>query len=154
MTKKLASNIFFLRNLKNIVGTNVLMLAFHALIMSHCIYGITVWGHSPHSEVVFRLQRRAMRVLSNIGYREDVSEKFKEFNILTIPSLYIYKCMCYMHCNKHRYLQHNNIHNYTTRYSENLRIPSLRLSHSKNMLNYYGSVFYNKINVILKKYIY
>ena len=58
--------------------------------------------------------------------------------------------MCYMHCNKHRFLHYNNIHNYTRRYSENLKILFLGLSHSKNMLNYYGPVFYNKLNDNIK----
>jgi hypothetical protein len=52
-------------------------------------YGIMFWGNSPHSPVIFKMQKRAIRILMGIGYRESCRESFQELKILTLSSQYI-----------------------------------------------------------------
>jgi len=47
-------------------------------------YGIMFWGNSPHSPVIFKMQKRVIRILMGIGYRES----FKELKILTLSLQY------------------------------------------------------------------
>jgi hypothetical protein len=49
-------------------------------------YGIIFWGNSPHSLGIFKIQKRALRILMGIGYRDSCRELFKEEKILTLPS--------------------------------------------------------------------
>lgn len=146
VSKKISSNVFVLRNLKSLVTCDILLMAFHALIMTHCAYGLIVWGHSAHIDRVFAMQRRAVRVVGGVGYRADVRETFIQLKILTIPSLYIYHCLCYMHKNLDNYSSHNSVHEHNTRRAYDLRVPYSRLQHSRNAINYYGPIFYNKLN--------
>lgn len=165
ISKKIASGVFVLRNLSGTVDSEVCLIAYHALIHSICAYGLLAWGHSSHALRVFRLQRRAVRVLARIGYRDDVRPFFKQFKILTLPSQYIYESLLYIHQNQHRYQTAEHIHQYDTRYRGDFRPDFLRLGASWSATLHYAPVFFNKLpneireksfeifRTILKKYL-
>ena len=50
------------------------------------------------------------------------------------------------------YESHNQIHNYETRFNENLIIDQIRLQKSRFSLNYYAPKFYNKLSYNVKQY--
>lgn len=87
---KLSKIIFVIRSLRNELPRQSLLIAYHSIFLSHCRYGILAWGHSPHSSRIFGLQRKVLRVIFGIGYREDVANVYVGNNLFTIPSLYIY----------------------------------------------------------------
>ena len=66
-TSKLNQNLFVIRSLTNIPSTKVALTAYHALIMSHCTYGLILWGHAPDASDIFGIQRKALRIVFNIG---------------------------------------------------------------------------------------
>jgi hypothetical protein len=51
---------------------------FHA-VMS---YGIIFWGNSSHSTIIFRMQKKAIRIMEGCGYRVSCRDLFKKFQIL------------------------------------------------------------------------
>ena len=68
---KIARNIFLLRRLATTVTADVLKTAYFALVHAHIKYCILAWGNTSISEYIFRMQRRAVRVVHGIGYRDD-----------------------------------------------------------------------------------
>jgi hypothetical protein len=52
-------------------------------------YGIMFWGNSSHSSVIFKMQKRVIRMITGYGYRESCREFFKELKILTLITVYI-----------------------------------------------------------------
>ena len=116
-----------------------------SLFHSHLSYGVLSWGHSAIVKRVFGIQRRAIRVLARLDYREDCRDSFRNLKILTLPSLYIYECLRYVTANIDLMQRHNGVHDYATRNNNNLRQPQLRLSRSRNSTNFYGIKFYNII---------
>ena len=125
----------------------VLKSAYYALCESHLSYGILVWGHSSIRHHLFSLQRKAIRILANINYRDDCKEQFKNLQILTLPCIYILKCLLYVKTNLHLYKQHSDYHSYFTRNKDALCPRSIRLSKSKNAAEYYSVKFFNKLPV-------
>lgn len=145
VSKKISKNIFVLRNLMGVVPEIVVETAFHALIMSHVAYALLCWGHSSAAKQVFSLQRRALRVITRTPYRDNVKDKFKQFKILTLPSLFIYQCLIFVKENFHIYTTHNLLHDHNTRNNAGIRISYTRLQASRNYKNYYGPLFFNKL---------
>jgi hypothetical protein len=47
------------------------------------------WGNSPHSPVIFKMQKRVIRTLMGIGYKESRRGLFKDLKILPFASQYI-----------------------------------------------------------------
>lgn len=90
LAKTLSKNIFVLRNLQNKVPSETLRTAFFALFQAILSYGILIWGHAPIRHRIFPLQRKALRIVAGVKYRDDVSTIFPKLQVLTLPSLYIY----------------------------------------------------------------
>jgi hypothetical protein len=95
LADKLTKNIYLLRNLSNYVSPQTMKTAYFALVQSHIDYCIILWGHSGASQRLFRLQRRAIRFIANLSYREECRNHFKKLKVLTLPSLYIYRYLQY-----------------------------------------------------------
>ena len=93
---KISSSIYVLRNLSKKVSRPVLVTEFHALIQSKISYAILAWGHASHVSRVFALQRRAVRILSGLNYRDSCVDKYIQMRLLSVPSIYIY-----IHINRH-----------------------------------------------------
>lgn len=142
---RLSKIIFILKNLKNIVSQKICLQAYHGLFQSVCYYAILTWGHSCHAERIFALQRRAVRVMAGLGYREEVRHKFVELNILTIPCRYIYECLVFAYNNKDKYTKNNYYHKHDTRLNNNIHLQYLRLKRTRLASNYYSPLFFNKL---------
>jgi hypothetical protein len=81
------SQLFFSNCTISEVNDKTLVTAYHALVHSNITYAILVWGHSTHLRKVFNQQRRCIRVLGGLGYRDDCRDIFKTFKILTVPCI-------------------------------------------------------------------
>lgn len=77
LCKKINTSIFVIRNLSKCVSNKILVQAYYALVHSHLRYAITAWGHAADSARVFALQRRALRVMAGLSYREDCRNAYK-----------------------------------------------------------------------------
>jgi len=145
LSNKISRNIFIIRNLVSLLDNHAIMVAYHSLIMSHIIYSITSWGHSSHTQRIFKLQRKVIRIIFKSGYRDDVRHIFVKHGILTVPSLYIFHTLVLAYKNQSKYIHNNEVHDYNTRGRERFRVPYLRLEASRYSMNYYAPVFLNKL---------
>jgi len=66
------------------MSISALKMIYHSLFESIMSYGIMFWGNLPHSPVIFKIQKRVIRILMGIGYRESCRESFKKLKILTL----------------------------------------------------------------------
>lgn len=145
LCKKLRSALFVLRNLSGTVSYCVLRTAYYALFHSVMSYAVLAWGHAPQWRRVFALQRRAVRVVGGLGYRDDCRETFKMLNILTLPNLYILENLLYVKANTEKYPTNAQHGSHDTRRAEHLSIPIHRLERSRDGPRYWGVKFYNKL---------
>ena len=145
VSAKLRSNIFVLRNLQGCVAKETMKAAYHALFHSIMSYGILVWGGAAGAARVFGLQRRAVRVLAGLKYREDCRQAFMDMNILTFPSLFILMCVLHIKNNQHLHTNHGDVHDYSTRNRKNLVAPFCRLRRCQNRPEYIAVKIFNKL---------
>jgi len=90
LTKKLSKTCYVIRNIKPHLSMSSLKMVYHSLFHSITSYGILFWGNSPHSPIIFKMQKRVLRILVGVGYRDSCRELFKEQKILTLTSQYIF----------------------------------------------------------------
>lgn len=147
---KLSKNIFLLKNLIKTVSQHVCVMTFHAVIQSVLSYAIITWGHSSHANRVFKLQRRAVRVIAKLEYQTDARKAYTDLKIMTLPCRYIFECIIYTKNNVDQYNTARNIHNHNTRQKDDLRVEFLRLSKSWNATLYLAPTFYNKLPISVK----
>lgn len=147
---KFSCNLFVLRRLADNVSANVLKRAYFALCHTLLSYGVIVWGSSSSSGDLFRLQRRAIRIISSLGYRDDCRQAFIDLKILTLPCLFIFTCLCYAKANLSKYRQQHHVHAYDTRRKEDYRLPLSRLSITQKGAVYTAIRLYNHLPDDLK----
>lgn len=89
LSKKLSRFIYALNELKRTTDTNTAKIAYNAYAHSWLRYGIALWGNSTDATTLLTLQKKCIRILANIGPMESCKPFFKQYKILTVPSLYI-----------------------------------------------------------------
>jgi hypothetical protein len=68
----------------------VYFLAFHSIIS----YGIIIWGISSYSKIIFKIQKRIVRIITKSGNKESCHNLFKKLCILPLQSQYIFVYLC------------------------------------------------------------
>jgi len=125
---KLYSACYALRNLKHIVSQSTLRTIYYAYIHSILSYGIIFWGRSSNVCRLFILQKRIVIIITNTGVRESCREAFKNMQIMTLYSQYIFSLILFAVKNKHLLTSNNEVHTYKTRNYLNFLLPTVNLT--------------------------
>lgn len=141
---RLSSAVFAIGKMRQLTNVATARLVYFAYFNSILTYGLILWGSAADINTVFILQKRAVRAIYNLSSRHSLREMFKEIDILTLPSLYVFEVIMYVRRNLHNFPT-NSDKPKTTRNTGKLKVTSHRLVKSKN--SFLGNCvrFYNKI---------
>jgi Reverse transcriptase (RNA-dependent DNA polymerase) len=139
-----------LKRLRQITSINTIKTYYFSCFESQLRYGIIFWGNSSSSIRVFRLQKRAIRYMFNLKYRETCRPVFINNRILTFPSLFIFEILKFVKLNIEEFTRQDAFHNYSTRHGGNLQHASHRLSLFESNPYYIGTILYNKLPTDIK----
>jgi len=73
---KLSSACFALRSIKPPVSQQMLKATYYSQFHSIILYGLMFWGNSEHSDKVFKIQKRIVRIMAGIGKRDSCRKLF------------------------------------------------------------------------------
>jgi hypothetical protein len=90
-------------------------------------YGIIFWGASTSASKVFIVQKKCLRIICNIKPRDSCRKLFRDNQIMTFYSLYLYSLILFVANNKYLFDHNNAFHQYNTRTNKNLHLPSIHL---------------------------
>ena len=76
VTNKLSKVIGILNRLKHVYPQNALLSIYHSLFATHLNYGLLLWG--THVNRVSKLQKKAVRIMSNSEYLAHSEPLFKD----------------------------------------------------------------------------
>lgn len=150
LCKKLSASNYVIRRMMQISGLDTARVAYFALFESYLRYGITIWGGSSKNNLERLLinQKRAIRCLAGLNYRDSCREHFINLNILTVISLYIRETI--LHAVKTSQKRHSDLHNHNTRHATDFTLPPHHLSLYKKKPSYKGAAYYNHLPEHLK----
>jgi len=83
-----------------------LSFPFHSITS----YGITFWGKSSHSYVIFKMQEKIIRIITGNGYREYCRDILKELKILPLWSQYIFSLLLFVVNNRDYFVSNSVYH--------------------------------------------
>ena len=72
------------------MSQETLIMIYYAYFYSLITCGIIFWGNSPYSIHIFRLQEKMIRTVTNSKNRDSCRNLFKNLNIFTFISQYIF----------------------------------------------------------------
>jgi len=116
------------RNAKTYMSASLLEVisyVFFHLVMS-C--GIIFCGNSSHSPIIFRIQKKAIRIMEGCGNRVSCRSLFKKLQILPLTSQYILSLLVFVVQNKNIFSTNNENHNLDTRQRNNLYLSQANLT--------------------------
>lgn len=163
LSQKLSKSIGILYRLKFYMPSHVLKNLYFALIHPYLQYAIESWyGCSSYLQNrIFVLQKKSVRCIFNLPFNEHTSQYFNQANIMNLHQLYKYSVLIYFHKTIHannnninfspHLIYHFNVHNFSTRFSNNFVIPRHRTSKYEKSLLYSGTKLWNQLPSELKQ---
>ena len=88
---KLNKACYAIRSIKPFMSLDVLRSTYFSYAHSIISYGIIFWGNSSHSEEIFKVQKRIIKIIMNLNKNASCRQPFEELNILPVPSQYYFQ---------------------------------------------------------------
>jgi len=144
---------YVIRSVNPYVNTNAIIMIYHSLSHTVMTYGIIFWGNSSHSIQVFRIEKKAVRIIMGRGNRESCRNLFKELKILPLMSQYILSLLKFVLNIREQYIENSEIHNINTRHTSNLHLPTAHLNIYQKGVYYSGIKIFISLPWDIKTYI-
>jgi hypothetical protein len=96
LSSKLSSSSYIIRILKPILTIKNLKVIDYSYVHSIISYGLIFWGNSSHSNIIFKLQKRIIRIITNSSNGTSCRNIFKKtkHSSLTITIHIIFGNVC------------------------------------------------------------
>ena len=150
LASKLNRASYAIRTIKPLMSTDGLRNIYFSYAHSLISYGIIFWGNSHHSTKIFKLQKRIIRTIINIGRRDSCRKLFSHLQILTLTSQYIFSLLVFVVKNRKLFTTNAEIHKLNTRYNKNLHLSSTKLTLVQKGVLYSGSKIFNHLPSSIK----
>ncbi|KAK9877197.1 hypothetical protein WA026_016945 [Henosepilachna vigintioctopunctata] len=145
LCRRLNSAYYAIYRIKKSLPVDTLLSVYYGLFYAHMDYNIILWGNSVDVGRVFLSQKRVVRLMFNLGPRESCKKSFVDKNMLTAPSLYIFRCLLYIRENECSLPRLADSHRYLTRYGDLMALPKHRSSRFESSPLYQGRKLYNHL---------
>ena len=101
VSKTISLNIGVMNKLKHFVPTRILYCLYCTLVLPYLNYGILIFGDTckTYLNKLIRLQKWAMRTVSNSHYRSHTSPIFAKYNVLRVNDMYALELGTFMYRN-------------------------------------------------------
>ena len=141
---KLSKICGILAKIKRYIPRDILITIYNSLMACHIRYGILVWG--KHAGRIFRIQKRAVRIICDAKYNAHTDRLFKTLRILKVDDVRnLHELKFYFrYCNgslpsyfNNGFINLNNAHHsYSTRHRDALMTPRFRHEFFRDTLRY------------------
>ena len=131
ISQKIAKTIGIMCKMKKFVPSIILQTIYSSLITPYLNYGILTWG--TQASKLCKLQKKAVRIISNSKYNAHTDPLFKKFNVLKVTDLCALQELKFAfklengtlpsYFTNSMYQRHSEIHQYETRNANNLVTP-------------------------------
>jgi hypothetical protein len=97
---KISKSLFCMNRIKNFVNPASMKMLYFAMVHSHLVYCINFYGCANKTTLnkLFLKQKEAIRIMSNVGYRDHTSPLFLNHKILPLEKLIKMSNLKFMHC--------------------------------------------------------
>ena len=156
ISNKISRNVGCLNRIKRFIPLNTRKLLYNSLILPHLQFGILAWGFQHNR--VFKLQKRAMRIVSLSEYNAHTEPIFKRLNILKVKDLFNVALLKFQFKFKHERLPHyfTNMftlevvdHSHDTRTRNEPRLPVPRTARADDTIRHYLPIFLSSMPSVI-----
>ena len=154
ISKKISKGIGIISKARKLLNFSTCLKLYYSFIYPYLTYCVEVWGGTYPTvlDPLIKLQKKSVRVLHRASFNAHTDPIFREHSILKFSSIYKYSIMVFMFKWKvnllptifqNYFVLNSEFRNASTRQSNLLRIPKMRLTVSFHMIRYKGVLFWN-----------
>lgn len=136
--------------LKTVLEIKQLIDVYYALVYSHINYNIILWGTAVNVGRVFVNQKRVIRLMFSLGPTESCRPIFRHYRIMTLISLYMYRCILFVRGHCSLYQVNSDTHSYPTRNGNDFRCRKHKTALFERSPDYMGCRLFNHLPTGLK----
>ena len=139
-----------LTKLKHLVPENILYSLYCTLILPYIYYAVLIWGNTCkiYLDKIFKLQKWAIRTISNSHYRSHTGPLFSKYNVLYVHDTFKHKSTSAIFSTY--FTKHVQTHNYPTRNAQDYSINITKKMFSDRAIRNCGPSFWNSLDKTLK----
>ena len=156
VSKTISRNIGVMNKLKHFVPTRILHALYCTLVLPYLNYGILIWGDTCKSylDKLIKLQKWAIRTVSNSHYRSHTGPIFAKYNILTVTDMHTLELGTFMYRNSvnelpssfnNYFTKRSEVHNYLTRHGNHLNLTKNKKTFSDHSVRTTGPRLWNAL---------
>jgi len=153
---KINKNLGVIRKLSSILPCSILYTLYNTLIHPYFSYCNIVWGSQLTSKLdeLFRIQKKAIRIITKKNWNEHTSSLFKSTNILKLCDLNKFQVACFVYKCIHNnlpslfcsyFVLNSEVHGYNTRMSSSLHRIQSRINVRHFTIKIHGAKIWNSI---------
>jgi hypothetical protein len=127
ISSKISAVCYIIWLIKPFTSINTLKMVYHCYFNSVINYGLHLWGNSPLSIKIFRMQKNLIRIMLGCRMRYSCRNLFRKLHISPLASQYILSLMLFVVKNRSEVVENSEIHRKNTRQQKNLHQPLVNL---------------------------
>ena len=147
IAKKISMTLGVLNKTREVFPSNIRLMLYNSLILPYINYGITSWFGCPayNRNKIAILQRKAIRLIRDLGPRANTDSHFQALNTLPIHQIYMFqvgqfafKTVIEGPLSEFYYIIETNTinHRYNTRLIGTLRLPRIDKTKCRSSMEY------------------
>lgn len=151
---KISSFCYALKEIKKTTNRKTALITYYAYAYAWLSYGISLWGNSTDIHSLFVLQKKLIRIIANIEQTDSCKPYFQQYQILTLPSIYILETCKFVRKHPNFYTKRkDNTAPYQFRYNNKLNLPNSRMTLHSNSPYVMSIKIFNKVPELIKQQI-
>ena len=145
--QKLSRSVSLFYNLKNYAPLSVLLTIYYAHVHPHLSYCLALFGstYPTHLQSLFIIQKKIIRLVTKQPALSHTNDLFKQTKILKLFDMIKLEIAVFMYKNINSGMFQTLLHNYNTRFRQNLVAPNHELAIFEKCLAYNGPHLWNTI---------
>ena len=157
VSKTISRNIGVMNKLKHSIPYRILHTLYCTLILPYLSYGILIWGNTCKSylDKLVKLQKWAIRTISNSHYRSHTGPLFSKHKLLTVTDMYTLELGVFMFkfsindlpvAFKGYFTKRSDTHDYPTRHVNDFNLTNNKKAFSDRAIRTRGPVLWNSLS--------
>lgn len=154
---KISKNIGIISKLKNTLPERILLMLYNTLVLPYINYCPMIWAHENNCtkiNSIYKLQKRAVRIICKKGYREHAAPYFKKLNLLTINDVSRNQLLQFVFKSRHKlipkafqnlFITNDKVHCYNTRQANNYHLHTVHTNLRKQSPGFRGAKLWNEL---------
>lgn len=161
ISKNISKGVGIINRLKHFVPERIMYSLYCTLVLPYINYGILAWGNSckRYLEKIFKLQKKALRMISKSHFLSHSAPIFKEYNLLNVYDTYELDMGTFMYkyftnqlpkIFNNYFVENNNQRRYHTRNTEYYKICKTRTQFANKTMRSAGPRNWNMTDENIK----